>query len=191
MAYAVGPPSHVLFNIKYPYIVVQIISVLVQVIGANTTDILPWDKGEEIGTAVPIVRTSFLMTSFLMSLLLSYRINQVCKGSIFDIVMGSQFRFSPQVYARWQAARQSLAGVGNGTTSIFMTMSAWLQDQPEKRQLLDDIRRYCIIYPYSILQVVRGERSRFQIPRTRLQPYKCLTVQTCALHMSDCANLCR
>lgn len=125
-----GPPSHILYNIKYPYLLVQIISLLVQVVGGYTSAI-PW-KDE-----MTSIKTAFTMSSFTMSLLLSFRINQV--------------------YTRWKEARQSISGVGNGATNIFMTLFIWLQDQPDKQQLLEDLRRYCIVWPYSVLQVVRGD----------------------------------
>ena len=44
----------------------------------------------------------------------------------------------------------STAIQGNGTTSIFMQAATWIQDNPS---LVEDFRRFCIIWPYSIMQV--------------------------------------
>jgi predicted membrane chloride channel (bestrophin family) len=85
-----------------------------------------------------------------MSLLLSFRINQV--------------------YIRWKEARQSISGVGNCATNIFMSISIWLEDQPNKRLPLDNLCRFSIVWPYSILQVFRGDLSLDPVAASLLSP---------------------
>jgi hypothetical protein len=110
--------------------------------------------GMKIPDPAGVLQTAYRLTSFAMSLLLAFRLNRT--------------------YERWKEARSSMAGVvrhkvmtdsgkishvtesltctqGNGATSIFLQAATWIQDNP---RLVDDFRRFCIIWPYSIMQVV-------------------------------------
>jgi putative membrane protein len=124
-----GPPSHILWNIKWPFIAINFISYVVQYYGLMSGD-------QQWRQELSHLRTAFTMSSFCMSLLLSYRVNRA--------------------YERWSQARSSISSLGSGATSIFMQCAIWCRHQPEKSDALDDLRRFCIVWPYSILQVLRG-----------------------------------
>ncbi len=80
---AVGPPSHVLYNIKFPYAAIMLVA-----IGAETFEMYQnFPLIDEYG----ILKDSFRLISFAMSLLLAFRLNRT--------------------YERWKEARSSLSGV--------------------------------------------------------------------------------
>ena len=130
-----GPPSHILYNIKWPFLAINLISLLIQHLSAFT-DILAEFKAE-----LSHLRTAFTMTSFCMSLLLSYRVNRA--------------------YERWNQARSSISGLGGGAVNLYLLIAVWFRDSldQEKIDLLHDLKRFCIVWPYSILQVLRGHKA--------------------------------
>ncbi|KAG1666969.1 hypothetical protein FOA52_004252 [Chlamydomonas sp. UWO 241] len=121
-----GPPSHVLWNIKYPWLFVMAITTMLVIwadITTRTEEPIEWDRHE-------VLKSTFRMTSFAMSLLLAFRINRT--------------------YDRWREARSSLSGVGTGATTLFLQAATWIDDP----DIVEDFRRFCIVWPYSIKHTV-------------------------------------
>ena len=42
---------------------------------------------------------------------------------------------------------------GTGATSLFLQAATWIKDDPK---LVNDFRRFCIVWPYAIKQVPHG-----------------------------------
>ena len=131
ISYYLGPPSHVFWNIKYPWLLVMAVTAtyalsirfnhdtsLMTMIGENSADI----------------KDSFRYTSFVMSLVLAWRLN---RG-----------------YERWWSARTSIAGVGSSALVFYQILATNLPTKPEDVKLLDTARRFCSIWAYAIKQVV-------------------------------------
>uniref|UniRef100_A0A7R9Z3M3 Uncharacterized protein n=1 Tax=Chlamydomonas euryale TaxID=1486919 RepID=A0A7R9Z3M3_9CHLO len=118
-----GPPSHVLWNIKWPWLVTVLVSLWV-VLRQDLAD--GWDRHS-------ILKDTFRSTSFAMSLLLAFRLNRT--------------------YERWRQARSSLASVGVHAASAFMQAATWIRDP----DILEDLRRFLIVWPYAIKQTVLSE----------------------------------
>ncbi|GAX76520.1 hypothetical protein CEUSTIGMA_g3966.t1 [Chlamydomonas eustigma] len=134
----VGPPSHILWNIKWPYLFIMITAIAVE--SYDVFDQFP--LVDENG----VLATGFKLVSFAMSLLLAFRVNRT--------------------YERWKEGRSSLAGVGNGATSLYLQAAAWIKDP----KLVNDFRRFCIVWPYAIKQVVVGEKALDPVAAAYLHP---------------------
>ncbi|GAX74842.1 hypothetical protein CEUSTIGMA_g2288.t1 [Chlamydomonas eustigma] len=94
-----GPPSHVLFNIKWPVLCVMLVCALHQkrldglLVGENLKKLMDY---------------AYRYSTFAMSLLLAFRINRT--------------------YERWKEARASMAAVVNGLLNLFSQAATWIRD---------------------------------------------------------------
>jgi putative membrane protein len=127
-----------LWNIKWPYLFIMI-----SAIGAEVYEVFDqFPLVDEYG----ILKDSFKLVSFAMSLLLAFRLNRT--------------------YERWKEGRSSLSGVGNGATSLFLQAATWIKDP----KAVNDFRRFCIVWPYAIKQVVTSEKTLDPIAAAYLYP---------------------
>ena len=92
------PPSHILWNIKWPLLAIMV----------ETAAVVVWEHFSAEGNTVPpldghnMLRDLFRLVSFAMSLLLAFRLQRS--------------------YDRWRDARQSIASV---VGSSVVTVDAW------------------------------------------------------------------
>lgn len=70
------------------------------------------------------------MSSFMLALLLAFRLNRV--------------------YLRWAAALQGFSGVGSASLTLAQQALVWVQQRD--KQLAAEIVRWCCIWPYSMYQ---------------------------------------
>jgi putative membrane protein len=120
-----------LWHIKFPLLINMIIAVLVtadQIRRYHGYSLMLPDLADEI------VFNSFRLITFVMALLMAFRINRT--------------------YDRWWLGRQSFAGVGNAGVALSMQAMQWVPDGAIRAE----IRRWCKIWHYSILQICRGDK---------------------------------
>ncbi|GAX81774.1 hypothetical protein CEUSTIGMA_g9202.t1 [Chlamydomonas eustigma] len=96
----VGPPSHVLFNIKFQLMGVIAVALCVQ---SNFARDIVIDI-----TSRNLADKAFRYSSFTMSLLLSFRINKA--------------------YERWKDAHYNIATMGRGSNAVFQQVCLWIKD---------------------------------------------------------------
>eukprot|EP00775_Hariotina_reticulata_P013776 gene13776-13897_t len=126
-----GPPSHILWHIKYPLLLNMAIAVLI-----TADQVRQYYKQASIlpELADHIVFNSFRLTTFVMALLMAFRVNRT--------------------YDRWWTGRQSFAGVGNAGLTLSMQAMQWVPDPAIRAE----IRRWSKIWHYTTLQLCRGDK---------------------------------
>lgn len=128
----VGPPSHFIWNLRLPLALVMLVSAGMAVYEYCRTT-LGWGLPELDRN--DIMYDTFRLASFAMALLLSLRVGRT--------------------YDRWWVARCGFAGVGNAATALTQQAAAWVDDE----DLQADIRRWAVVWHYSVLQVVQGDKE--------------------------------
>eukprot|EP00798_Chlamydomonas_sp_ICE-L_P016392 gene16392-22594_t len=117
-----GPPSHILWNIKWPWLSSVLIAIAIGIL-SNTTRKLN----------IPLLLTSFHITSFAMSLLLAFKLNRA--------------------YDRWKAARRAFGRCGTRSTFLFTQAVAYIKDP----KLLRAYRRFLSVYTFAVMQTALAE----------------------------------
>lgn len=79
-----------------------------------------------------MIGTSFALSSFCMSLMLSFRLTQT--------------------YYRWRDARAALTGHAQGTLSVYMQAATWIADPT----LVAAFRTWCLVWQHSIKMFVEN-----------------------------------
>ncbi|KAF8068206.1 L-ascorbate oxidase [Scenedesmus sp. PABB004] len=104
----VGPPAHILVNIRWPLLVNMMLAIGIVADLARPTPLLP-----HFGT---FVITTWRLISFVMALLLAFRLNRS--------------------YDRWWLARQSFGGVAGASMALSQQAIAYVQDAAIRAELL-------------------------------------------------------
>lgn len=128
----VGPPSHILVRIRLPLFLNAVVATLVAV--SSVTGIL--DSVQDSDLSQDVVQL-WRMSSFMLALLLAFRLNRV--------------------YLRWAAGLQGYSGVGSAALTLAQQALVWVQQADT--QLAAEIVRWCCIWPYSMYQTCARTQS--------------------------------
>jgi predicted membrane chloride channel (bestrophin family) len=123
-----GPPSHILYNIRYPIAIILLLDIAVVVWRGISPGTFPSALEDREQT----VKLGFQLSSFSISVLLGYKVQ---KG-----------------FERWRDALAALTGVGGAAWGLFQ-MAATYPSISKDEDLLSEYRRWCICWPYSVLQI--------------------------------------
>lgn len=126
----VGPPSHILWRIRLPLFLNAVVAILVTI--SSITGAISIE-GSDLSQDVVLL---WRLSSFMLALLLAFRLNRV--------------------YLRWAAAQQGFSGVGSGALALAQQALVWVQAD---RQLAAEIVRWCCIWPYSMYQTCARTKS--------------------------------
>lgn len=97
---------------------------------------------------MPQYATVLRIISFAMALLLSYRLNRS--------------------YDRWWEARKAFSGIGSASTALAIQATTWVsKDCP---QLLENFRRWTIVWAFSVKQVLEDAKELDPIASELLYP---------------------
>ena len=119
-----GPPNFVLWSVKLPVLGILLISG--GLLAANR-------YGLAISDTHNSLKTAFHLSTFVMSLLLAFRVNRV--------------------YDRWWTARSSFGTLGSSSTYIMLHMLTFVQGRPD---LLLELARWLVVWQYSLKEAVLG-----------------------------------
>eukprot|EP00775_Hariotina_reticulata_P001996 gene1996-2318_t len=132
VVFYVGPPGHILWHIKWPLLMNMTIAVLL-IVCQVLQDQGHFDMLPDVDAAS--VYNNFRLISFVLALLLTFRLNRS--------------------YERWWLARLSFGGVASACVTLSMQAVQWIPDAALKGEIM----RWCKLWHYSVLQVVRDDKA--------------------------------
>lgn len=146
-----GPPGHILWNIKWPLGMVMLVAVAMatwEQLRATCCPKLP------AFDATNVSYNCFRLSSFAMSLLLAFRLRSC--------------------YDRWWQARCGFTGVGGAAVSLVHMAAVYVKDEA----LLYEFQRWCPVWQFTVYQFIQSDKKLLPEAQALLTPEELAVVMS-------------